>query len=67
MRDSTKLLALGRMTPAVTKAQIQVFSPAGEGLLLFSVDAFFHLEVEFLLMSRVLVGPRKNSEVWLVA
>ncbi|TEB34385.1 vacuolar assembling/sorting protein VPS16 [Coprinellus micaceus] len=38
MRDSTKLLALGRVTPAVTKAQIQVFSPAGEGLLLFSWD-----------------------------
>ncbi|KAF6745417.1 vacuolar assembling/sorting protein VPS16 [Ephemerocybe angulata] len=38
MRDSTKLLALGRVTPVVTKAQIQVFSPAGEGLLLFSWD-----------------------------
>ena len=38
MRDHTKLLALGRPTPAVTKAQIQVYSPAGEGLLLFSVD-----------------------------
>lgn len=39
MRDTTKLFALGRVTPAVTKAQIQVYSPAGEGLLLFSVDA----------------------------
>ncbi|PPQ73925.1 hypothetical protein CVT26_006551 [Gymnopilus dilepis] len=38
MRDHTKLLALGRPTPAVTKAQIQVYSPAGEGLLLFSWD-----------------------------
>ena len=40
MRDHTKLLALGRNMPPVTKAQIQVYSPAGEGLLLFSVDDF---------------------------
>ena len=39
MRDHTKLVALGRSTPAVSKAQIQVYSPSGEGLLLFSVDA----------------------------
>ncbi|KAF8155821.1 vacuolar assembling/sorting protein VPS16 [Crassisporium funariophilum] len=38
MRDNTKLLALGRATPAVTKAQIQIYSPAGEGLLVFSWD-----------------------------
>jgi hypothetical protein len=37
MRDHTKLLALGRAMPPITKAQIQVYSPAGEGLLLFSV------------------------------
>ncbi|KAJ7269847.1 vacuolar assembling sorting protein VPS16 [Mycena rebaudengoi] len=36
MRDTTKLVALGRVTPAFTKAQIQIYSPAGEGLLLFS-------------------------------
>ncbi|KAJ7892873.1 vacuolar assembling/sorting protein VPS16 [Mycena olivaceomarginata] len=34
----TKLIALGRSTPAITKAQIQIYSPAGEGLLLFSWD-----------------------------
>ncbi|KAJ7683002.1 vacuolar assembling/sorting protein VPS16 [Mycena rosella] len=38
MRDTTKLIALGRTTPAITKAQIQIYSPAGEGLLLFSWD-----------------------------
>ena len=38
MRDNTKLLALGRLTPAVAKAQIQIYSPAGECLLSFSVD-----------------------------
>jgi len=37
MKDHTKLLALGRTMPSVTKAQIQVYSPAGESLLLFSV------------------------------
>ena len=38
MRDHSKLLALGRNMPRVSKAQIQVYSPAGEGLLVFSVD-----------------------------
>jgi len=38
MRDHTKLLALGRSTPAITKSQIQIYSPAGESLLVFSVD-----------------------------
>ena len=38
MRDNTKLLALGRLTPAVAKGQIQIYSPAGECLLSFSVD-----------------------------
>ena len=40
MRDTTKLVALGHATPAFSKAQIQIYSPAGEGLLLFSVDTF---------------------------
>lgn len=38
MRDTTKLVVLGHAAPAFSKAQIQVYSPAGEGLLLFSVD-----------------------------
>lgn len=35
MRDTSKLVALGRGGPAFTKSQIQLYSPAGEGLLLF--------------------------------
>ncbi|KAJ3928865.1 MAG: Vps16, N-terminal region-domain-containing protein [Lentinula lateritia] len=38
MRDNTKLIAVGRVTPAHAKFQIQVYSSAGEGLLLFSWD-----------------------------
>ncbi|KAG2008272.1 vacuolar protein sorting 16 isoform 1 [Coprinopsis cinerea AmutBmut pab1-1] len=38
MRDTTKLLAIGQLTPAITKPQIQVYSAAGEGLLLLSWD-----------------------------
>ncbi|KAA1472557.1 vacuolar assembling/sorting protein VPS16 [Dentipellis sp. KUC8613] len=38
MRDNTKLIALGRATPVFAKAQVQIFSPAGEGLLMFSWD-----------------------------
>ncbi|KAI0266050.1 vacuolar assembling/sorting protein VPS16 [Gloeopeniophorella convolvens] len=38
MRDNTKLIAIGRTTPMFAKSQIQVYSSAGEGLLLFSWD-----------------------------
>ncbi|KAI0052144.1 vacuolar assembling/sorting protein VPS16 [Auriscalpium vulgare] len=38
MRNHTKLIALGRAAPIFSKSQIQVYSPAGEGLLLFSWD-----------------------------
>ncbi|KAI3608149.1 vacuolar protein sorting vps16 [Moniliophthora roreri] len=38
MRDNTKLVALGRSTPSFAKSQLQVYSSAGEGLLLFSWD-----------------------------
>lgn len=37
MRDTSKLVALGSGTTAFAKAQIQIYSPAGEGILLFSV------------------------------
>lgn len=38
MRDSSKMITLGRSAPALGKAQIQIYSPAGESLLVFSVD-----------------------------
>jgi hypothetical protein len=37
MRDTTKLIAIGPATPMFVKSQIQVYSPSGEGLLLFGV------------------------------
>ena len=39
MRDTSKLIALGRVSTLPAKAQIQVYSSAGESLLVFSVDA----------------------------
>ncbi|RPD64273.1 vacuolar protein sorting-associated protein 16 [Lentinus tigrinus ALCF2SS1-7] len=38
MRDTSKVVAISRAAPAFSKAQIQVYSPAGEGILLFSWD-----------------------------
>ncbi|KAH8829053.1 vacuolar assembling/sorting protein VPS16 [Flagelloscypha sp. PMI_526] len=38
MRDSTKLVALGRSAPSFSRSQVQIYSPAGDGLLLFSWD-----------------------------
>ncbi len=32
------MVAIGHAAPAFSKTQIQVYSPAGEGILLFSVD-----------------------------
>lgn len=37
MRDTSKVTVLGGASTAFAKAQIQVYSAAGEGLLLFSV------------------------------
>ncbi|KAG6816140.1 hypothetical protein H0H87_008375 [Tephrocybe sp. NHM501043] len=36
MRDNSKLVALGRASTSLSKAQIQLYSPAGEALLLLS-------------------------------
>ncbi|KAH8987853.1 vacuolar assembling/sorting protein VPS16 [Lactarius akahatsu] len=38
MRDTTKLIAIGPATPMFAKSQIHVYSPSGEGLLLFGWD-----------------------------
>ncbi|KAF9239872.1 vacuolar assembling sorting protein VPS16 [Melanogaster broomeanus] len=38
MRDSSKIIAIGSAGPAFSKFQIQIYSPAGEGLLLLSWD-----------------------------
>jgi len=43
MRDSTKIIALNSAAPSFVKSQIQVFSSAGEGLLLFSVDTLLRV------------------------
>ena len=37
MRDTSKIIAISRAGPALSRSQIQVFSVAGEGLLLLSV------------------------------
>jgi len=37
MRDSSKIVAIGRGGTS-SRSQVQVYSPAGEGLLLFNVD-----------------------------
>lgn len=37
MRDPSKIVAIGRGGTS-SRSQVQVYSPAGEGLLLFNVD-----------------------------
>ena len=43
MRNMSKVVALGRSMPTMNKAEIRVYSSAGEGLLLFSVLVVFTL------------------------
>ena len=66
MRDNTKMVALGRGAPAFSKSQIQVFSPAGDGLLLFSVDimSLFRELLELIVCSHI-VGSEQDCQVWL--
>lgn len=61
VRDTSKFVAIERATVPLSKTQVQVYSPAGEGLLLFSVDSFPSLH-EFRL-TRHTVGPRQASTV----
>jgi hypothetical protein len=63
IRDSSKLIALGRSGIA-SKTQVQIYSPAGEGLLLFSVDKYSRLPLTPLLILSFLVGPRKDRPLW---
>ena len=45
MRDSSKIIAIGRAGPTFSRSQIQVFSSAGEGLLLLNVDVLLLLQL----------------------
>ena len=61
MRDTSKVTVLGGATSSFAKAQIQIYSAAGEGLLLFSVVIslrHFTSEADCRLG---LVGPRQDS------
>ena len=67
MRDTSKLVALGTATTAFAKAQIQVYSPAGEGLLLFSVVISSYYSAGNILIhraSKCAVGPREDHTLW---
>ncbi len=70
MRDTSKVVALGRGQPTFAKAEIRVYSSAGEGLLLFSVLTCLNI-LEFPLIRDVLfslaVVPGKNNQIWLDA
>lgn len=37
MRDSSKVISLGRNVPSFAKNEVRVYSSAGEGLLVFTV------------------------------
>ena len=41
MRNTSKVITLGKSLPTLNKAEIRVYSSAGEGLLLFSVLIMF--------------------------
>jgi hypothetical protein len=65
MRDTSKLIALGRSAPAV-KNEIKVYSPAGEGLIWFNVSKITLSDTRsyrhtFLIM---LVGCRQYHSIW---
>jgi hypothetical protein len=64
MRDNTKLIAFGRPTPGFARSQVQVYSSAGEGLLLFSVDLLLACALRTWLKCFP-VGPRKDYTLWM--
>lgn len=55
------MVALGRAAPTFSKAQIQIYSPAGEPLLLISVDNSLTSHLVFLAdSSAATVGPGQD-------
>lgn len=65
MRDTTKLVALGRATPSFAKAQIQIYSSAGEGILVLSV-AISVLFCSYMLAEYAyVVGPGQDHSFWM--
>ncbi len=61
MRDTTKFIAIGSATPMFAKSQIQVYSPSGEGLLLFGVRAVVNSRSSSLLLVHRYSGIRPRS------
>jgi hypothetical protein len=62
MRDSSKMIALGRGMPTINKSEIRIYSSVGEGLIMFTVSPNVHMQLLFLLH---VVGPRQDYPVWL--
>jgi hypothetical protein len=46
MRDPSKVIAIGLAMPVLSKAQIQIFSPAGDSILVCTVNAYPRFDVE---------------------
>lgn len=64
MRDTAKLMVLGRDQPSFTKSEIRIYSSAGEGMLVFSVHTKLRLISLADPASISIVVPRKGGEVW---
>ena len=61
MRDATKLIALGRGVPAISKSEVRVYSSVGEGLLVFTVSiqlSYAYIELNLL------VGTSEDYTLW---
>jgi vacuolar protein sorting-associated protein 16 len=71
MRDSSKIIALGRAVPALSRSRIQVYSSAGEAPLLPNVTIISSFISSCVLRTSCIltcscswaVGPRKNRSV----
>lgn len=64
MRDTTRLVALGRSAP-VMKNEIRVYSPAGEGLMLFTVNDFaFSSTFSLADADAIQVGNGHHHSTW---
>jgi len=62
MRDNAKMIAVGRATPIFAKSQIQVYSPAGSGLLLFGARNTYHYLIVYLSLPYS-VGTSENYQI----
>ena len=62
MRDTSKMIALGRNVPSFAKNEVRIYSSSGEGLLVFAVGESLYLSPSHRILTREIVESGEDCE-----